>query len=253
MANIDSYRAILGPIITLSKLIGVELWTSEKLLQPMSYVLMGQMLIYNICTGYTVYKYRSDLIEVMKIVIIGGVATQLSFKFFIALTEKDAVRETYRLIEEQIYRRYTGGTPEEQTIIEKTVRFVRLFWKFMVVVYAATLFVFALWPLYVFYTTGQVVPLFMYEIPMTNVDEPLGYALNLLLHIDIYVLGIMGVLVSDGSMFFVVVHGVTIVDLFVLHMNELEGLLKMEENKEKHVQVAEKWKRCIQDHQLVTE
>ncbi|XP_055634960.1 odorant receptor 30a-like [Toxorhynchites rutilus septentrionalis] len=252
MATSESFHAMMAPIITLSKTIGVEMWTSDKLFQPMSYVLMGQMLIYNICNGYTVYKYSSDPIEVMKITIICGVATQLILKYFIALVKKDTIRDIFQKIEEQIYCRYSDGSSEEKSIVEKTVRRMNLLWKFLVTLYVSTFFVFALWPFYVYYSTGQIVPLFMYEIPMTKIDEPVGYALSLLLHVDIYVLGVMGVLLADFALFFIVVHALTVIDIFILHMTELENLLRMEETKDKADQVAEKWKHCLQDHQFVT-
>ncbi|XP_055632833.1 odorant receptor 30a-like [Toxorhynchites rutilus septentrionalis] len=253
MVTTEAYHTMMVPIIALSKVIGVEVWTSDKMFQPMSFVLMGHMLAYNICTACTVYKYSNDAIQLMKITIVCGVGNQLIVKYFIALSKRQKIKFMYHIIEEQIYRRYSDGSNEERTIVEKTTRFMNSLWKLLVTLNVSTLFVFGVWPFYVYYATGEIVPLFMYEIPMTNLDNTLGYVLNLVFHLDTYIIGVMGILLADGFFIIIVLHSLTIVDLFILHMKELEDLLRMDENQGKADRVAEKWKRCLQDHQLATE
>lgn len=253
MASLEGYYRIRAPLITISKIMGAEIWTSDKFFQPASYMLMAHMVIYNVCNGYTVLTQISDPVKLMQVTIIFGIASQLIFKFFYAISRKYDLRKMFDIAEETIYQRYSEGNKEEVLILHKTVRYLGIIWKFLALIYSSTLFVFGMWPIYVYYSTGQMVPLFSYEIPLIDPASSFGYILNMFLHVDIYILGILGSILADYTFIFIVFHAVANVDLFILHSKELSDLL-IENDPTKNVRaIKEKWNCCMCDHQIATE
>lgn len=253
MTPLEDYYNIRAPLITISKMIGAEVWTSEKYLTPASYMLMAHMIIYNVCNGYTVLTQNSDPVKLMQVTIIFGIASQLIFKFFYAISKKYSIRKMFDTAEETIYERHSKGNKEEILILNKTVRYLGIIWKCLAVVYSSTLFVFGMWPVYVYYTKGQIVPLFLYEIPLIDFESTFGYLLHMFLHVDIYILGILGSILADYTFIFIVFHAVAYVDLFILHAKELSDLLVENSSTKDLKEISEKWKVCMRDHQLATE
>ncbi|KXJ72047.1 hypothetical protein RP20_CCG019062 [Aedes albopictus] len=242
MTPLEDYYNIRAPLITISKMIGAEVWTSEKYLTPASYMLMAHMIIYNVCNGYTVLTQNSDPVKLMQVTIIFGIASQLIFKFFYAISKKYSIRKMFDTAEETIYERHSKGNKEEILILNKTVRYLGIIWKCLAVVYSSTLFVFGMWPVYVYYTKGQIVPLFLYEIPLIDFESTFGYLLHMFLHVDIYILGILGSILADYTFIFIVFHAVAYVDLFILHAKELSDLLVENSSTKDLKEISEKWK-----------
>lgn len=252
MTTLEAYHSIRSPLITLSKIVGVEIWTSDKYFTPASYIVMTLVLIYNVCNIYTLVVRATNPVKLMQITILFGTATQLVFKFFYAISDKIAIRVLCDTAEEKIYRQYANATKEENLIIKKTVQYLDIIWKTMAVLYMSTFFVFALWPIYEYYTNGQLEPLFMYEIPMIDTEKRVGYLITLLFQVSLYVIGIFGMILADYVFIFVIFHAIACVDLFRLHLNELTSLLTAGNQEKDLIQIAEKWKCCIEDHELAT-
>ncbi|XP_058815353.1 putative odorant receptor 83c [Topomyia yanbarensis] len=253
MADVEAFYSIRAPLITLSKIIGVGVWNRERTLTPASYYLMANMVAYNVCTGYTILKHASDPIELMQCTIIFGVASLLIFKFFISIYKKKVMSNLFDLTEENVYRRYSVGIPEEKAIVAKTSRYLSIVWKLMSALYFSTLFVFSTWPIYVYYTENRLVPLFSYEIPMVDTNQAIGYGLTMLFHVNIYLLGVFGAIISDYMFVFLAFHALACTDLFILHLAQLETLLNADSHEKDNSKIAENWLLCMQDHQFATE
>ncbi|XP_053692350.1 putative odorant receptor 83c [Sabethes cyaneus] len=253
MSTVEAYNDILAPITFLSKIIGVEIWNVESIFSPMSYFTMINMVLYNLCACYTVRKYSDDPLKMLQIVVLFGIASQLIYKFFMAIEKKASLRALFDETKENIYCAFEKGTRKEKAAIEKTSRYLSIGWKILSVLYISSLFVFAIWPVYVYYTKNELVPLFFYEIPYVNIDEKTGYTLTMLFHVDIYILGLVGAVLADYGFIFVVFHSMLFVDLLVMNLTQLDDML-ISENREANLNaIAEQWKICMKYHQITTE
>ncbi|EDS26895.1 Odorant receptor 83c [Culex quinquefasciatus] len=253
MASVESFYKIRRPIIVFCKYVGAEVLTSDKWFHPMSYVLMFHMVAFNVCNFYTMIQIGSDVKQLMKTTIIVGIANQLIFKFFSLLAERRKLRSLFELAEERLYRQYQDGSQQEKEIVAKTNRFLEVFWKALLALYGSTMFVFGLWPVYVYYKDGELVPLFMYYIPMVSLESTTGYLVTMAFHIDCYTYGIVGCFLTEYAFIFLSMHALVSVDLFLLHLKELGVLLRSPREEETEDAIEQKWTSCVIDHQFCTE
>ncbi|XP_055542614.1 uncharacterized protein LOC129728220 [Wyeomyia smithii] len=135
------------------------------------------------------------------------------------------------MIEKKIYCIFGNGTVEERAAIKKTIRYLGIIFKVMSFLYFSSLLIFALWPLYVYYTENQLVSLFSYEVPYLRIDEPTGYIILLLIQIIIYIMGICGAIVTDYMFIFVTFHALLSVDLLILNLSQLKNILTVKESE----------------------
>ncbi|XP_055542613.1 uncharacterized protein LOC129728219 [Wyeomyia smithii] len=253
MSTVEAYNKVCAPILFLSKVIGVEIWNPEKTFSLASYVLMTNMVLYNTCSAYTVIKHAGDPLQMMKIIIIFGIASQLIFKFFTSVAKKKSFHALFEQAKTSIYCDFQNGTVEEKALIEKTTNFLSLGWKIMSALYFSSLFIFGVWPVYVYYSENELVPLFYYEIPYVDINQSTGYALTLLLHIDIYLMGVFGTILADYAFVFVAFQAMLFVDLLILNLKQLDSMLISTNREDDLVTKAERWRVCLKYHQLATE
>ncbi|XP_053692349.1 uncharacterized protein LOC128740809 [Sabethes cyaneus] len=211
------------------------------------------MVLYNLCSCYTVRKYSDDPLQVMQIVVIFGIATLLIFKFFLAIEKKPSLRILFETAEENVYCAFDNGTPMERAAIAKTTRYLSIGFKILSGLYVSSLFVFGIWPVFVYYTRNELVPLFFYEIPYVNINENSGYILTLLFHVNIYLMGVLGTILSDYIFIFVAFQSMLLVDLLILNLKQLDDML-ISENREANLDaIANQWKTCMKYHRITTD
>ncbi|XP_053692348.1 putative odorant receptor 83c [Sabethes cyaneus] len=211
------------------------------------------MVLYNLCSCYTVRKYSDDPLQIMQIVVIFGIATQLIYKFFMAIEKKASMRALFETAEQNIYCAFDSGTLKEKAAIEKTTRNLSISFKIMSGLYVSSLFVFAIWPVYVYYNKNELVPLFFYEIPYVNINDKPGYVLTLLFHVNIYLLGVLGTILADYIFIFAAFQSMLFVDLLILNLKQLDDML-ISDNREANLEaIADQWKTCMKYHQITSE
>ncbi|XP_050078028.1 putative odorant receptor 83c [Anopheles maculipalpis] len=253
MATVESFRALLKPLIVFSKIIGVEMWTAPGKFLPASCYLSVQMAIYLISTVFTAVKYRADLLHLMKVLVTLGTALQLYVKFFVALTKGIDVMLLTETIEREILERYQNGTKEEVAVLDRTGRYLWIIYRTMRLVCNVTAVIFLLYPLFAYWTIGIAVPFLLHELPYLDFTTTTGYVLNLLFQLNLIVNGVMGVILSDFLYIMFGMYAMAAADIFILHLVELESMLNdpMQDNTNRP-EVRGIWAQCLYDHQLAT-
>uniref|UniRef100_A0A182WR16 Uncharacterized protein n=1 Tax=Anopheles minimus TaxID=112268 RepID=A0A182WR16_9DIPT len=253
MATVESFRELVKPLIFYSKLLGVEMWTAPGKLRPASYHMMIQMVIYLASLGYTVIKYRDDTIHVMKVLATLGTALQLFVKFFVSISKAKDVKQLTETIEKDILQRYQRGTNEEVVELNRNGRYLRIIFRVISVTCNCTAAGFALYPIFAYFTTNAVMPLFMHELPYIDYSTSTGYVVNMLLQLNLIVNGVMGVLVTDFIYLMYPMYAMVEANIFIIHLGELEAMLNdpMKDDT-KRSEIREKWLQCVYDHQQTT-
>uniref|UniRef100_A0A182NZ68 Uncharacterized protein n=1 Tax=Anopheles dirus TaxID=7168 RepID=A0A182NZ68_9DIPT len=251
MAAIKSYHKLLKSLTFTSKVVGVEIWTAPGKLRPASYYLSIQVVVYAIGTIYTLVKYVDDPVYMMKILITLGTCVQLYIKFFVGLWKAHKVKDFCDKIERDILECYQNGTAEETAILKRTGRYLLIFFRLFLISVTVTGISFGLYPLFVYYATDEVVPLFLYELPYCDWRTSKGYVINMLFQVNLLVIGIMGLILSDFLFLMDAVYAMVSGDFLIVHLRELEIMLN--DNETNELIVRQKWRQCMYDHQQSTE
>ncbi|XP_029727658.1 uncharacterized protein LOC109418214 [Aedes albopictus] len=253
MSAIDLYQQCIRIFKFNSIAVGVSLWNADQFLTIGSYSIMTQMVIYFWCNFWTVHKYRHDMLHVMEVLNSAGIAFQLSVKFFIAMYNKPIIRGLLQTVEDKLYARYPDRSSREGEIVYKFAKKCNILIKILAPLYCSSLFVFALYPLYIYYSEGRLIPLFMYEVSYVDWHTVWGYLLTNFVQIFIYVMGLNGLIMADGLVVLLALHGIVYMEVFMIHLDELAKLLQSEnviENKEK---ITKMWRECLSEHQTLLE
>ncbi|XP_029727659.1 uncharacterized protein LOC109418136 [Aedes albopictus] len=233
--------------------VGVSLWNPDQFLIFGSYSIMTQMVIYFWCNFWTVHKYRHDIIHVMEVLNCAGIAFQLSVKFFIAMYNKTKIRGLLQTIEDELYARYPDRSSQEGDIVYIFAKKYNILLKVLAVLYCSTLLVFALYPLYIYYSERKFIPLFMFEVSYVDWHTVWGYLLTNFVQVLTYVMGLNGMILADGLLVLLVVHGLVYMEVFMIHLGELGKLLESYEASENEEEIFRLWRECLLEHQTILE
>ncbi|XP_065095163.1 uncharacterized protein LOC135717140 [Ochlerotatus camptorhynchus] len=247
MTTQDLYHANLRPLIITSKIVGAEIWTSTKRYTPASFSIMIQIVIYFGCNIWTAVRFRQDIIQMMKIINCAGIALQLTIKFFIALSLKERLKKLSDHTETHLYVRYGSEKEPENQLVRTCAERLSIIWKVMAFLYCSTLFVFALYPLFIYITESKLIPLFMFEVPGIDWHTTQGYIITVAVQVCTYVMGLCGMILADYLFVYLVFHGMTMIDIFELHMEQLTAKLKSKSNEDEP-EIEKSWKNCLKDH-----
>ncbi|XP_052871378.1 uncharacterized protein LOC128276960, partial [Anopheles cruzii] len=197
MATLESYYNLQKHLILTSKIVGVEVWTDPAKFKPASCAVIIQLFFYFGCNTYTVLKYRNDFIYVLKILITLGPAVQLFMKFLVFFWKMVDFKSYGELIERQVLEPFQKGTPEEVAVLTKTGRLLWRIFRLLLVLLISTGVAFLLYPMFMYMTQGETVPLFLYELPYFDLHSAARYFLNLAFQFQLYVMGLLGSLLTD--------------------------------------------------------
>ncbi|EAT47678.2 AAEL001224-PA [Aedes aegypti] len=253
MSAIELYRQCIDILRLLSHPVGVSLWNPDQFLTFGSYSIVTQMVIYFWCNFWTVFKYRHDIIHVMEVLNCAGIAFQLSVKFFIAMNNKFLIRGLLQTIENNLYERYPDRTSSEGEIVFIFARKYNILLKMLAVLYCSTLLVFALYPLYIYYSEGKLIPLFMFEVSYVDWHTVWGYLLTNFVQVVTYLMGLFGMILADGLLVLLVVHGLVYIEVFMIHLRDLAKMLQSENVGENEEKIMELWRECLVEHQTIIE
>uniref|UniRef100_A0A182S5B7 Uncharacterized protein n=1 Tax=Anopheles funestus TaxID=62324 RepID=A0A182S5B7_ANOFN len=253
MASVENFRQLLKPLIFYSKVLGVEMWTAPGKFLPASYYLSTLMAIYLISTITTVIKYRNDPLHLMKVLVTLGTAVQLYIKFFVGHFKANEVKQFTETVEHDILEKYQKGTKEEVAMLVRTGRYLWIIFRITTVVCFITAATFALYPIFAYYTTGNILPLLLYELPYYDFSTTAGYAVNMLFQLNLLVSGVLGMMLADLGYLIFAMYAMVVADILIVHLGELEAMLNdpMKDDT-KRSEVREKWVQCMYDHQQST-
>ncbi|XP_049301315.1 odorant receptor 30a-like [Anopheles funestus] len=253
MASVENFRQLLKPLIFYSKVLGVEMWTAPGKFLPASYYLSTQMAIYLISTITTVIKYRNDPLHLMKVLVTLGTAVQLYIKFFVGHFKANEVKQFTETVEHDILEKYQKGTKEEVAMLDRTGRYLWIIFRITSVICFIAGAAFALYPIFAYYTTGNVLPLLLYELPYYDFSTTAGYAVNMLFQLNLLVNGVLGVMLADIAYLIFAMYAMVVADILIVHLGELEAMLNDPlKDDTKRSEVREKWVQCMYDHQQST-
>ncbi|XP_062705735.1 uncharacterized protein LOC109418121 isoform X2 [Aedes albopictus] len=125
--------------------------------------------------------------------------------------------------------------------------------KILTLLYCSTLPVFALYPLYIYYTEGELIPLFMFEVSYIDWHTTWGYLLTNVVQVVTYVMGICGMILADGLLVMLATHGLAYMDVFMIHLEDLATVLQSENAVENEVEISKLWRACLTEHQTIIE
>ncbi|XP_061509353.1 putative odorant receptor 83c [Anopheles gambiae] len=193
----------------------------------------------------------------MKALITLGTCVQLYVKFIIGHKKASELKLLSDNIEQAILQRYENGKAEEIAVLQRTGRILWFIFRFMRTSVSSAAFGFFLYPVIAYYTTGKLMPLFMIELPYYGWTTTMGLAMNMFCQANILVIGTMGAIMSDFLFFMYAMYAMTCIDIFIVHLRELETLLKEIHIHEKDCAkqtsiMRQKWIQCMQDHQQAT-
>ncbi|XP_041775709.1 uncharacterized protein LOC121595649 [Anopheles merus] len=214
MATVESFRQLLKPLIFYSKGVGVEIWTAPGKFVPASYYLSLHVAIYFSSTVFTLIKYSDDTLHMMKALITLGTCVQLYVKFIIGHKKASELKLLSDNIEQAILQRYEDGKAEEIAVLQRTGRILWFIFRFMRTSVSSAAFGFFLYPVIAYYTTGELMPLFMIELPYYGWTTIMGLAMNMFCQANILVIGTMGAIMSDFLFFMYAIFLNTIEDIF---------------------------------------
>lgn len=253
MKAIELHHQSIG-ILKISAIpVGVSLWNPDQLFTFGSYAIMAQMVIYFWCNFWTVHKYRHDMIHVMEVLNCAGIAFQLSVKFFIAVHNKGRIRGMLKTVEDELYARYSDRSSREGEVVLMFAEKYNIILKILTLLYCSTLPVFALYPLYIYYTEGELIPLFMFEVSYIDWHTTWGYLLTNVVQVVTYVMGICGMILADGLLVMLATHGLAYMDVFMIHLEDLATVLQSENAVKNEVEISKLWRACLTEHQTIIE
>uniref|UniRef100_A0A8W7NZN0 Odorant receptor n=1 Tax=Anopheles coluzzii TaxID=1518534 RepID=A0A8W7NZN0_ANOCL len=189
--------------------------------------------------------------------VMKGYWTTLYVKFIIGHKKASELKLLSDNIEQAILQRYENGKAEEIAVLQRTGRILWFIFRFMRTSVSSAAFGFFLYPVIAYYTTGELMPLFMIELPYYGWTTTIGLAMNMFCQANILVIGTMGAIMSDFLFFMYAMYAMTCIDIFIVHLCELETLLKEIHIHEKDCAkqtsiMRQKWIQCMQDHQQAT-
>lgn len=253
MSAFDIHNTDLKILILSSKVAGAEIWKPAQMLTPASYILLAQMVNYFACNFWTVYLYRDDIINFMKVLNSTGIAVQLSIKFFIAIFSKKKLVEMCDMIKTDIYQKYDSRAEPEGEMVYKYAETFHQILKILILMYFSSFVVVGLYPLYFYLVEGELTLLLMIEYPYANWHTTKGFIVTTFVHIVVYFTGICGLVLADALFIMYIAHAMLLIDIFKLHMIQLELLLRDQNGSENKPKIEQKWKQCLQEHQAIAE
>uniref|UniRef100_A0A182NZ74 Uncharacterized protein n=1 Tax=Anopheles dirus TaxID=7168 RepID=A0A182NZ74_9DIPT len=251
MATIDGFRKLLNSLIITSKVTGVEMWTAPGKFVPASYYLSFHVFVYFVGTIYTLRKYADDPVYMMKVLITLGIAVQLYIKIFVMHWKADGIKKFSEKIESDILEVYQNGSAEETAVLKRNGRYLFIILRILIIIAFCAGTSFGLYPLLVYYVTGEVIPLFLYELPFCDWRTTSGYVISMLFQVNLLVIGIVGSILSDFLFLMYVMYAIARADILIVHLRELEILLN--DNETNEVILRQQWRQCMYDHQQSTE
>ncbi|XP_058065044.1 putative odorant receptor 83c [Anopheles bellator] len=253
MATLESYRNLRNHLILASKIVGVEIWTAPGKIKPASCIVIVQLFFYFGCNTFTVLKYRSDFIYVLKILITLGPAVQLFMKFVVYFWRVVDIKSYGEEIERELLDPYQTGSPEEVVVLTRAGRLLWRIFRLSVIMLGSTGVAFLLYPIFIYMTQGETVPLFLYEVPYYDLNSVKRYFLNLAFQFQLYVLGMFGLLLSDFVFIMYVMYAMARVNICIVHLRELETMLNDPLLLATEMaSVRCKWIQCMDDHRITT-
>lgn len=253
MSSLQLYQQNKKILIFSSKIVGAEVWTSTQMLTPSSYVLLVQMAVYFYSNFWTAYHYRDDIIMGMKVLNCTGIAIQLSAKFFIAVFRKKDFLALCVLIENELYQKYASTAEPEGQILYDYAKKYHILLRVIMFLYFASLFVFGLYPLYIFLDQGEIIPLFMFEIPYVDWHTTGGLIVTYAVQVITYVTGIFGIILADGLFIHYVVHAIVFMEIFEIHLHQLGIMLQNQDQDDEGSETANRWKQSLREHQQISQ
>ncbi|EDS26898.1 conserved hypothetical protein [Culex quinquefasciatus] len=209
MSAFDIHNTDLKILILSSKVAGAEIWKPAQMLTPASYILLAQMVNYFACNFWTVYLYRDDIINFMKVLNSTGIAVQLSIKFFIAIFSKKKLVEMCDMIKTDIYQKYDSRAEPEGEMVYKYAETFHQILKILILMYFSSFVVVGLYPLYFYLVEGELTLLLMIEYPYANWHTTKGFIVTTFVHIVVYFTGICGLVLADA--------------LFIIYLKDIES------------------------------
>ncbi|XP_050070265.1 putative odorant receptor 83c [Anopheles maculipalpis] len=156
----------------------------------------------------------SDTFELLKSLSFIGFFFQCSSKMYYTIANAAHYGNNFGGLQETIYNAHMDGTVEQKTVIERVISVILLATKATTVLYTSSLFIFSLYPAYMYFVMNVKVTIFPLYIPGINIYSAYGYGITNSLHMLIAVYGLLGALTSDTAFMLFVMHFISYGELF---------------------------------------
>lgn len=253
MNALDIHNKNLKILKISSKFVGVEIWKPTQMCTLQSCIVLAQLFNYFYSNFLTVYQYRNDVIFVMKVLNCTGIAFQLFIKFLIATFKKKKMFAMCEMIETELFKKYSSRKEKEGEMVYGYAVKFRLILKLLVLLYLSSLVMFVLYPVYIYFVQDELVAMFVFEFPYIDPETTIGFVLTNVLQVILYVTGIWGLVLADGLFLVYVVHVLLFMDIFELHMKQLDVILQNQDGTSNDLTVEDRWRQCLQEHQAIAE
>uniref|UniRef100_A0A182RQS2 Uncharacterized protein n=1 Tax=Anopheles funestus TaxID=62324 RepID=A0A182RQS2_ANOFN len=195
-----------------------------------SFFLCGQYFLWMVWS----IIIASDTFELFKSLSFLGFFFQCSLKMYYSSAKATQYGISFDGLKQTIYIGHTNGTVEQKSVIKRIFLVVQLITKVTTVLYTSSLFIFSLYPLYMYFIVGVKVTIFPLYIPGIDIYSAYGYGITNSLHMLIAVYGCIGAIASDIAFMMFVLHFVTYGELFRIECEQFQQDLS---------EATERWER----------
>lgn len=157
------------------------------------------------------------------------------------------------MIETELFKKYSSRKEKEGEMVYGYAVKFRLILKLLVLLYLSSLVMFVLYPVYIYFVQDELVAMFVFEFPYIDPETTIGFVLTNVLQVILYVTGIWGLVLADGLFLVYVVHVLLFMDIFELHMKQLDMMLQNLDGTSNDLTVEDRWRQCLQEHQAIAE
>ncbi|XP_319538.2 putative odorant receptor 83c [Anopheles gambiae] len=208
-------------IRTLCNIIGFDVMTETWKKSYRTYMSIFLCSQYLILMVYSLI-IASDTFELFKSLSFLGFFFQCSLKMYYTIQQAPQYAVNFCCLKEAIYERHSKGTLAQKTTVTRIIDLLVLVTKAISVLYTSSLFIFSLYPAYMYFVVHVKVPIFPLYIPGINIYSAYGYGITNSFHMLIAVYGLFGALTSDIVFIMFVVHFVTYGGLFKIECEQFD-------------------------------
>ncbi|XP_062538837.1 odorant receptor 10a-like [Armigeres subalbatus] len=230
MEALDKFMLYTKYVRGLCSVIGLDVLGAEYKKSFRTYFTFFLMALYVVLTVNSLITAEGST-EVLMAMSFGGFFCQCLLKLIFTMANRNQYHINHTNLKESIYFKYLHGTEREQSVVLKNVTQLLLLVKVTSMLYLSSIFLFSLYPAYMYFLKDTKVTIFPLLVPGIDIYSAYGYGFTNMVHIFLEVYGLFGALSSDTAFMMFIFHILTYTDLLQIHFDSFATKLHSIEAK----------------------
>ncbi|XP_053669617.1 putative odorant receptor 83c [Anopheles nili] len=198
---------------SICKVLGFDVLSRDWRKTFRTYLSIFLISLYCFCMMYSIV-IAVDTFELLKSLAFLGFFFQCSIKVYYTIAKSHMYSTSFEGLQSAIYTDHLGGTEQQRAVITRIIRLVLILTRTTTVLYTSSLFIFSLYPAYMYFVVDVKVTIFPLYVPGIDIYSAYGYGITNSMHMVFAVYGLLGAVTSDTAFMMYVLHIVTYAELF---------------------------------------